>query len=70
MPFPTALAGEYLLTDHAAPAVVIYDAATAVQAVAWILVAGAALRCQLTKVDLVTMATASENQTAMNARRA
>src|SRR5262245_37702394 len=28
MPFPTALVGEYLLTDHAAPAVVIYNAVT------------------------------------------
>ncbi len=43
MPFPTALVGEYLLTDHAAPAVVIYDAVTAVQGVAWILATGAAL---------------------------
>jgi uncharacterized membrane protein len=25
MPFPTGLVGEYLLTDHAAPAVVIYN---------------------------------------------
>ena len=49
MPFPTALVGEYLLTDHAAPAVVIYNSLTAVQAVAWILVSGAALRNQLTK---------------------
>ena len=44
MPFPTALVGEYLLTDHAAPAVVIYNSVTAVQAVGWILVTGAALR--------------------------
>jgi TMEM175 potassium channel family protein len=44
MPFPTALVGEYLLTDHAAPAVVIYNSVTAVQAVSWILVTGAALR--------------------------
>jgi len=43
MPFPTALVGEYLLTDHIAPAVVIYNAVTAVQAVGWILVSGAAL---------------------------
>jgi uncharacterized membrane protein len=43
MPFPTALVGEYLLTDHAAPAVVIYNSVTAVQAVSWILVTGAAL---------------------------
>lgn len=49
MPFPTALVGEYLLTDHAAPAVVIYNAVTTIQAVAWILVSGAALRSQLTK---------------------
>ena len=44
MPFPTALVGEYLLTDHAAPAVVIYNSVTAAQAVGWILVSGAALR--------------------------
>src|SRR5215471_18182268 len=49
MPFPTALVGEYLLTDNAAPAVVIYNSVTAVQAIAWILVSGAALRGQLTK---------------------
>jgi uncharacterized membrane protein len=54
MPFPTALVGEYLLTDHAAPAVVIYNSVTSVQAVAWILVNGAALRSQLTKDEKST----------------
>jgi len=49
MPFPTALVGEYLVTDRVAPAVVIYNAVTAVQAAAWILVSGAALRGGLTK---------------------
>ena len=44
MPFPTALVGNYLLTDHVAPAVVIYNTVTAVQAVGWILVSGAARR--------------------------
>jgi uncharacterized membrane protein len=44
MPFPTALVGEYLLTDHVAPAVVIYNSVTVVQGVAWLLVTGAALR--------------------------
>src|SRR5262245_52408355 len=44
MPFPTALVGEYLLTDHVAPAVVIYNAVTVVQAIAWIVVLGTALR--------------------------
>jgi TMEM175 potassium channel family protein len=47
MPFPTGLVGEYLLTDHVAPAVVIYNSVTAVQAVGWILVSGAALRNRL-----------------------
>jgi uncharacterized membrane protein len=49
MPFPTALVGEYLLTDHVAPAVVIYNSVTAVQALGWILVSGAALRNRLHK---------------------
>jgi hypothetical protein len=49
------LVGEYLLTDHAAPAVVIYNSMTAVQAVAWILVSGAALRNQLTKDEKSTV---------------
>src|SRR5262245_10000724 len=44
MPFPTALVGEYLLTDHAAPAVVVYNSVTAVQGVGWILATGAALK--------------------------
>lgn len=44
MPFPTALVGEYLLTDHVAPAVVVYNSVTAIQALSWILVTGAALR--------------------------
>jgi hypothetical protein len=36
----TALLGEYLFTDHAAPAVVLYNAVVAVQAIGWILVSG------------------------------
>jgi uncharacterized membrane protein len=40
VPFPTGLVGEYLLTDHAAPSVVIYNSVTAAQAVGWILVSG------------------------------
>jgi uncharacterized membrane protein len=56
MPFPTALVGEYVLTDHAAPAVVIFNAVTVLQAVGWILVAGTALRKrnQLTKDEKST----------------
>src|SRR5258706_9185234 len=55
MPFPTALVGAYLRTDHAAPAVVIYNSVTAVQAVAWILVSGTALRHHLTKDERSTV---------------
>jgi uncharacterized membrane protein len=54
MPFPTALVGEYLLTDQVAPAVVIYNAVSAVQAVGWILVSGAALGGGLTKDEKST----------------
>jgi uncharacterized membrane protein len=43
IPFPTALLGEFLPTGHAAPAVVLYDAVLAVQAIGWILVSGTAL---------------------------
>src|SRR5260221_9285223 len=31
MPFPTALMGDYILTDHAAPAVVLYESVMAFQ---------------------------------------
>jgi uncharacterized membrane protein len=35
VPFPTSLLGEYLTTDHSAPAVVLYSGVCAVQAIAW-----------------------------------
>jgi len=47
LPFPTALLGEYLPTDHAAPAVILYDATLALQAVGWILVSKAARHSRL-----------------------
>jgi uncharacterized membrane protein len=49
VPFPTALLGAFLLTDHAAPAVVVYDAVLAAQAIGWILLGRAALRGRLTR---------------------
>lgn len=61
LPFPTALLGAFLGTDHAAPAVVLYDALLAVQAVAWILVSGAALQGRLTSDERST-ATMRENR--------
>jgi len=48
LPFPAALMGEFLGTDHAAPAVVIYNAVLALVAVGWILVSGAVLKGRLT----------------------
>jgi uncharacterized membrane protein len=44
IPFPTALLGEYLLTDHSAPAVVLYSSVCGLQAVGWNLLTLAALR--------------------------
>jgi uncharacterized membrane protein len=44
IPFPTALLGDNLLTDHASPAVVLYSANYAMQAVGWWLVTRAALQ--------------------------
>jgi uncharacterized membrane protein len=44
IPFPTALLGDYLLTDHAAPAVILYSAVCAFQAIGWNLLTRTALR--------------------------
>jgi uncharacterized membrane protein len=48
LPFPTGLVGEFLWTDHAAPAVVLYNAVLAAQAIGWILLGGTALSNRLT----------------------
>jgi uncharacterized membrane protein len=56
-PFPTALMGQYLFTDHAAPAVVLYAAVNGLQALAWILLSQAALKPNpLTKTERTTRA--------------
>ena len=55
IPFPTSLVGEYILTDHAAPAVVLYNAVLAMQGLAWILFTGAALSKRLTKDERATI---------------
>jgi len=47
VPFPTSLLGEYILTDHAAPAVVLYDTVLALQAIGWILMLRSALKDNL-----------------------
>lgn len=49
IPFPTSLVGEYILTDHAAPAVILYNSTLALQAISWILVTSSSLKDQLGK---------------------
>ena len=44
LPFPTALLGEYIFTNHAAPAVVLYLVINGLQAIGWILLSRAALK--------------------------
>jgi uncharacterized membrane protein len=51
LPFPTALMGEHILTDHAAPAVVLYNATVALQAVGWILISRTSLNGKLYKSE-------------------
>jgi uncharacterized membrane protein len=43
IPFPTSLVGEFILTDHAAPAVTLYCAVFGLQAISWMLMTRAAL---------------------------
>lgn len=49
IPFPTSLIGEYILTDHAAPAVIIYNIVLILQAFAWALICAAGLKGNLAK---------------------
>lgn len=42
IPFPTSLQGEFLFTDHATPAVLLFNAVLALQAMGWILMTAAA----------------------------
>jgi uncharacterized membrane protein len=44
IPFTTSLLGEFILTEAAGPAVALYDALLAVQAIGWIAVTATALR--------------------------
>jgi uncharacterized membrane protein len=62
VPFPTSLLGEYLLTDYSSPAVVLYDTTIAAQALAWILLTGAALKYKLTRNDKSTLAMREANR--------
>lgn len=56
VPFPTSLVGEYISTDHAAPAVTLYNLVLALQAVAWILICRSSLKDHLSKNEKSTLA--------------
>jgi uncharacterized membrane protein len=56
VPFPTSLVGEYISTDHAAPAVVLYDVVLALQALGWILICHAALKDHLCRNERSALA--------------
>ena len=49
IPFPTSLIGEFILTDHAAPAVIIYNLVLVLQSLAWALISTAGLNGNLAK---------------------
>lgn len=51
LPFPTALLGEYLFTDHAAPAVSLYSAVCGLQGIGWYLVTITSLKPHLLAKD-------------------
>src|ERR1051326_995018 len=51
IPFPSALLGEYILTESAAPAVVLYTAINAVQAIAWNVMSRVVLKQNLTRSE-------------------
>jgi uncharacterized membrane protein len=61
IPFPTALLGEYLLTDHSSPVVILYVFTMAVQAIAWILLTNVIFKDQLAK-DEGSILTIRENR--------
>ena len=49
IPFPTSLIGEYILTDHAAPAVILYNLVLILQSLGWALISTAGLKGNLSK---------------------
>jgi uncharacterized membrane protein len=57
IPFPTSLLGEHILTDHAAPAVILYNFTLALQAIGWILFSTSALKSHLGKNEKAIMQT-------------
>ena len=61
LPFPTSLLGEYILTDHAAPAVILYVGTMALQALGWIFITSVSLKDQVAKNEKAAL-TIRENK--------
>lgn len=53
--FPTSLLGEYILTDHASPAVIVYNATLSLQATSWILLGNTSLKNKLYKSEAASI---------------
>lgn len=51
MPFPTSLVGEYISTDHSAPAVILYNTVLALSATGWVLISSTAIKNGLAKSE-------------------
>jgi TMEM175 potassium channel family protein len=67
IPFPTALLGAFLGTDHAAPAVVLYDAVLALQGVGWWLLTRSALTNHLLDSEHATLTLRGQKRSASGA---
>lgn len=53
IPFPTSLIGEFILTDHAAPAVILYNVVLILQSLGWVLICTAGLKDHLGKGERI-----------------
>lgn len=62
IPFPTALLGDHIFTNHPAPSVMVYNAVLSLQAVGWILLTGAAINNGLTKNSMAAAAMRINNR--------
>ncbi|MGZ3925211.1 MAG: TMEM175 family protein, partial [Flavisolibacter sp.] len=51
IPFPTSLIGDYILTDHASPAVILYNVVLIIQALGWAAICTAGLNGNLAKSE-------------------
>lgn len=62
VPFPSSLFGEYLFTDHSAPAVIFYDGTLALQALGWILLCTSSIKGQLIKGEASKIAVRADRR--------